>query len=346
MRLTSPRDFDQAIADLGSRDLVFVGAGSGEERSSACFEQLVRSQRMPRSVYVVDYDTPALRGKGEPDATTEGGDSLLWQASRRLQELRGSQTKQLLLNPYASQPFIDAVVELRQAENGCTLVLDYSCFTRVHVIALATIMAQWPDHTPSPVLCYTIPQSYVIETRERRAWRDVLLVPIGSPKASENEGRAYGLVMAGHDSDRLGVALQEYEPDRGIVTYIMTKNRPDFYRRAREANSDIVSWLRAIRDPGPDTEGEGFSWTETVLMLEDVERVESATRLLVDSARQERATVLLFPFGPKLSALAAAFTIARESDIPAWGILPTPIGVEGEFSWGVGPRYCVSIADP
>ncbi|MCI0557635.1 MAG: hypothetical protein MN733_04010 [Nitrososphaera sp.] len=112
-------------------------------------------------------------------------------------------------------------------------MIDISCMTRVHLIVIAQLLARRQLDPENTVFAYVSPQSYNVEAGSV-GWRDTILVRISGEPSMRREGHARGLVLAGHDGERLGLALSQLEPSSGLVVFATNARRPDFALRAHE----------------------------------------------------------------------------------------------------------------
>jgi hypothetical protein len=141
----------------------------------------------------------------------------------------------------------------------------------------------------------------------------------------KREGQSRGIILAGHDAERLSVALGELEPASGTLVYCGNPKRPDFLRRAREVNAKIERRLLQLRMPrssGPPAAVDG--WTASSIDVGDFQALSTALRIQVNEAKREESPVILFPFGPKPDSLAVALLLREWGVGDAWAVYPVP----------------------
>ena len=208
------------------------------------------------------------------------------------------------------------------------VILDVSCLTKIHVIALThpAIFASsrhWE-------LAYTMPETYGhLETSKETGggWKDVLVLPVGEPLEIANESEARGIVLAGHEGDRLIIALSELEPASGVIVTARTDGPPDLRSRAEHRNS-LMTQLLTSRGPA--------RWTTHGVPIRDprtlAEVVESQLAMLAPLAHRYSCT----RSGPSRSS-PYRHAIGRRR----WGgivvRLSDPNSYDVDYSYGVGP---------
>lgn len=320
---------DSVLASVAGVSFSFLSIVSFEERASAWAEFMASRHVQPERVFLIDYETIALPADR---------DRLLRKRCRsafskafapsRTQFLNG-------INAFAVNSLQEVMAQILEECDRLPLVMDISCMTRVHL--LAVVAALYDRTEPREVyFCYSVPASYGFRPEDRSAWRDVLFVPAGSRWTFKREGQSRGIVLAGHDAERLSVALGELEPASGTLIYCGNPKRPDFLRRAREVNAKIERRLLQLRMPRFSGQpGAGDGWTVASIDVGDFQALSTTLQTQVSEAKREQSPVILFPYGPKPDSLAVALLL-REWDIgDAWAVYPVPKSFSTAYSEGV-----------
>ena len=199
--------------DAGDAAVLWIGALSFEERCTASLAHLLRTAQPPASAVLFDYATAVYPAAQDRDRRRRNR-NLLEAACERADP--AVPLELVTVEPYfyrAAQRAVQTQIAVLQPDQ---VILDVSCLTKIHVIALThpAIFAS-SQHWE---LAYTMPETYGhLETSKETGggWKDVLVLPVGEPLEIANESEARGIVLAGHEGDRLIIALSELEPASG-----------------------------------------------------------------------------------------------------------------------------------
>lgn len=323
-RFVRVADRPSHIESDGPERILWIGALSFEERCVASFARLIEGGRTPATVLLFEYPTNVRPVAQDHERRRRN--------RVRLDALCGAFPNLKLefveIDPYSYRAAQRAVAESLGQLGATQVVLDVSCLTKIHAIALADpeIFATSVDWQ----LAYTSPETYGhLETSGGvgTGWRDVLVLPIGDSAELANETHARGVVLAGHEGDRLVIALTETEPAAGIIIMAAADRRPDL-RRESERRNDKVTQLLIGRGDG--------RWRNEVISLRDPSALRRAIELEVTAATREDAPILLYPFGPKPFVTLAAMQMAAVPGLQAWFVYPIPISYDVDYSYGIG----------
>jgi hypothetical protein len=297
----------------------WIGAASFEERSLGSLRQLAKAGASLDEVLIMLYET-------ETDPLAEG-------EVRRRQHLKEMKRLALLLNAQrirtvalsaysygaAERFFAEALLE-----DGCAL--DVSCLTKVHSLAAAASLAA--ARIPRVFVAYSVPQNYPgVRPRHRLdGWSDIIVAPLARTSRLFNENSGRGMVLLGHESDRLIVALAEIEPAGGSLVFCASATRPDLVAMSRRRNQKIVRQLTAMRTS---------NWSVSTVQLNDLASVRHITRKEVDVARAQNAPIILFPYGPKPFLVGCCYEIAASYKENAWFVYPIPRSYDVNYTEGV-----------
>lgn len=313
---------------------VLVSAVSFERRGTATSKRLKESGIVPTEHYVFDYDTVAV---------PRDEDEAIRQLQREYYEtcFRGSCRMTFLRkNPaFSFSRLVLQMTEILAASKSAAIYIDISCLTRVHLLAIVTAVTRVPIDTDQMRFAYTPPMSYAFEGGSQFGWRDVLHVPIGRPRQLTREGHALGVVLTGHEGERLAVALEELEPGSGIVVFSNTPGRPDFLYRSEEVNRGIVGRLRTLSvDVGLEGgDGKTPGWSIEIADVFDADKLSGLIDRVVLRARDLKAPLILYPFGPKVHTVVAAMKMACARGLDTWVVYPVPTRFQVHGTIGIGP---------
>lgn len=224
------------------------------------------------------------------------------------------------------------------------IVVDVTCMTRVHLLALSSAVLSMQDWPAEIYFCYATPQSYGFQAGVLSGWKDTLFVPIGRKRFFKREGHARGIVLAGHAGERLSVALQELEPASGRLIYAKMEGRPDLLLRAKEANAFIESRLRLLTMPRANGQARvSDNWRVDVVGMNDFAALSEILSDEVSKVRPDGGPIMIYPFGPKPHTLFASLFLASQPDIQAWAIYPVPEEFDARYSVGVNTLSAYSL---
>ncbi len=318
-------------------ELFFAASVSFEERSVFGGQWLVE-QNIPISfVEIFDYNTKAL--------PVEIAKKLRSEHAEQLQSISiHNNTKNI--HPSASTELRNVSKELCGYAERSFVLIDITCFTRVHLISLASVLCETkPDLLKNIFFCYTEPESYGIDNKNRAGWKDTIIVPVGKPSSFRHEGHVRGIVLMGQDVERLSIALGELEPATGCLIFSHTPFRPDFLRHKLEINKSIRDRLLSLRLPRwpMDTRSTDDCWIDTIIEITDFKSLFAATNAQILAAERDEGPVALYPFGPKTLSFAASLILASQQQINAWAIYPIPDKYEVTYSRGARTIHFMKI---
>lgn len=323
---------DKLYSQLRSQPFSFFGVVSFEKRCTTSAQNLVSNGLVPTEACFLSYKTRAF---------PEEINSFSMEANKRdffriLENSCKLETPDPL-NPYSINILRYQMDKLLSECSSSFYLIDISCMTRIHLFAIALLVATNKIDYSKVAFCYTCPQSYSLHKRGSIGWRDTVLVPIGKNRTFRREGHARGLVMAGHDSERLSIALSELEPASGLLIFAETPRRPDFLQRARESNRTISKRLLTLRMPRPFSSKETVSfdqWSEKFVELTSFGQFYSLIDPEIQAAINDEGPIILFPFGPKSLTLASGILLATTNNLNAWAVYPIPEGYPANYSTG------------
>ena len=183
----------------------------------------------------------------------------------------------------------------------------------------------------------TRPENYSgIPRHELRAdgWKDVLVTPLSDHSRFFNEGGSRGLLLLGHEADRVVIALAEIEPAGGVILSSFSVDRPDLREESKRRNAKIVQQLLTMRSA---------TWRVEQAELTDTDSLGTILRTEIQSAKNKKAPVILFPFGPKCLVFACALQLAAEYFDNAWFVYPIPSSYDPNYTEGVGSSHCFRV---
>lgn len=319
---------------LSSRPFVHVVVISSEDRSIASVEALCHLDCIPSRLLAFTYPRfQEIRAERRGPTNHDRLVTMMKPAKPLVKEVSNAHAFSMLHRELAN--IIDRAQRL-------PIVIDFTCMTEVHLLALVSVAMTATRLESELYFCYTTPQYYSFEEQGFIGWKDVLFVPIGDLTAASSDGHSQGLILPGHDGERLAVALQEYEPESGMILYTRPEGRPDFLLKAREANRTVAQRLLLLRS-GPQSNAAETAWCEAGTMLDDLDQVLEISTALAEKARRTAGPLMLFPFGPKLVTLAAALAMTEERGLASWAVCPIPTRHRPDFTFGSGHTYCLAL---
>jgi len=330
MRRQGCRDLDLELPEeCTNLPLLWVGALSFERRCSGSLRVLGSAHSPLYRAAILDYAaatdaTPSAAERREANyrAMAQSMDALK----------REVPTERRRLSPYRADELERAIVAFAgEVGDGKTYgVFDITCLTKIHTLVLAAALAR-SEWRGTACIAYTLPENYssfAERNKDFGGFSYALVAPIVDGAKLGDESRARGVIVPGHESQRLLVALTEIEPSGGTIIEASTNFRPDFENITRTRNRRLIKDLLTRR-----------TWTEAGIDFTSFPRVAAAVGQEIARAKDNGAPVLLYPFGPKSVIFAAAFTMASEYPQRSWFVYPTPRFYDVDYTEGVGSTY-------
>lgn len=307
----------------------WFGALSFETRCHASLSQVHSVATAFSDVVVFDYPTTA---------TPMYEDRARRRANRVVLEglAAGSRYHEVEVAPYSYTALHGKVQDALDTLDPEYVVFDVTCLTKVHAVALATFLAG--RSSPRWALAYSTPVSYgrLEEPQKRHGWRDVLLAPLGDGALLSNEHKSRGIVLAGHEADRLAVGLAEIEASGGVIVLADTPKRPELRVLTERKNRHILRHLES---------SSAYSWRREVVQIDRVNRLSRLVSAEVDVAQRDNAPVILYPYGPKVFVFVAALALSRRYSLGGWLVCPIPRRYDVDYSHGSGLTMWFGLAD-
>ncbi len=304
--------------------LYWLGAASFEERCLGSARVLAEFGGSLEAGLIVDYAT-----KIEP-----GGAGQELRAKYRKALFDSLPARDLPLQAYRFGPMIGALESIERSWGGnraTTLVVDATCFTKIHSVALGYWLAT-QRCVKDVLVAYTRPIEYgteVTNVQARGRWVETIVAPLGfDPQLTS--GETTGLLLLGHEGSRLRLAVDALEPDGGLA--ILAGAEDSALTRISEWKN---GWLlgQAAED-GIDLETVDFFSAQA--MRKSVSGVAA-------QARAANARMVIYPFGPKPHVIAASFYAAVLAPRRSWISYPVPKSYSLTYTSGVGLTYWASI---
>lgn len=174
-----------------------------------------------------------------------------------------------------------------------SVVLDATCFTKLHLLLLLRFLRDWLG-VETTRICYTKPLVYATAFGKELSYgiRKTVYLPYCG---TETLGAGTGLIaLLGHEPRRLERLVQEIEPDLCVVLMGEPGFTEDMAAYSRKANASLIR--RAAYDR---------HYQLAVAPADDIERCVDVLAKQIRSLREEGCGgVFVAPLGTKLQALA------------------------------------------
>lgn len=209
-----------------------------------------------------------------------------------------------------------------------SIVIDISCFTKIHALTIASVMARLKNSVRW-FIAYTTPENYGFVSDIKHnlpAWKDIIIAPLAETALLFNEASGRGIIVPGHEADRLIVALGEIEPSGGVILLTDTKDRPDLRYITQRRNQKIIKQL--VRRQASD-------WHKYIIPFVSLLELERHIQHEIELARKFKAPIILFPYGPKAMVFAIAYQLTMEYPESSWFVYPIPSIYDVYYSFGI-----------
>lgn len=307
----------------GASQSLWVGAISFEDRCVASLRQLAESSvvmsraialEYPTSVHPVEEDrVRRARNRAFIDELAEN----VFRDGLRVAPI----------SAYALQDLQELITSELAASRYDEVVLDITCLTKIHALAMAAFLATTAYQFGWSV-AYSIPENYGNLDGQGKGlgWKDVIFAPLADTADLRYEAYSRGLIVPGHESDRLWVALTEIEPSGGVVILGDTPKRPDLRRLCERLNQPILTQLRKMRSR---------EWSQHTVGVLDIVRLKNVVMEEIKKAREKSAPIILFPYGPKAILFEISLILTRAYPRSSWFVYPIPYTYDINYSDGI-----------
>jgi hypothetical protein len=306
-----------------SRRTVWLGALSFEER---CVGSLVAIQNSGLHIdqgIAFNYDTQVF-----PLVEDKHKRATNWQRlTDHAATLVSGGVQQFEIASYSFHELQMCVDMLNEQADLDFVIFDITCFSKIHTLALAAALAQGV-YRFGWAIAYTVPENYsnLDQSVKSIGWKDIIVAPLAETASLFNEAHSRGVIMPGHDSDRLIVALAELEPSGGLILVAETEKRPDLRILCERNNRKVIRQLTRMRSR---------DWSSEVVGLTELEGVRDALLKEIVAASEYKAPVILFPYGPKSLIFYTALQVCSEYPEAAWFVYPVPAAYDVNYSEGI-----------
>jgi hypothetical protein len=302
--------------------VVWIGAVSFESRCTGSVGQLRREGYSISRAIAFDYPTNLLpRGDGELNREYN---------RRELYGLLGTALELRVMHPYRYAEFVGELFrisnELSPETESPTFVIDITCLTKIHTIALAYWFYSAP--TARVVLAYSQPELYGNPSKNtwgRGKWTSTFLVRL-SLDSTEPYSSTSAIAILGHEGDRLRLALSEAEASEGLVIKVIPR---DPASRLLQVSNAQNAWLFVEIENGIRQ-----NFRILTMAARDLDALATAVVELVRLARAKKSRIVLCPFGPKPLAFIVANLCLSIYPENTWLSYPTPLSYDPEYSSG------------
>lgn len=306
-----------------ARSSVWIGSLSFEDRCLGALTALKEHGIRVSSGVLIDYPSevaPELEGRERKERNLHAMNDIrphVFEASLRLRTV-------LPYSFYSIQHLVAQSVEELSAD---ALIIDISCLTKIHTVSLAAFLTRLRKR-PTWFLAYSVPENYIgfFESSKSFGWKDIIVAPISESAVLFNEVRSRGILIPGHEGDRLIVALGEIEPSGGVIVMTQTRSRPELCYISERNNKSMLRHLTKMR---------ASDWSSEYVDVVDFGGLRRIICREIELARQYQSPVILFPFGPKLVIFVAAMQLRAQYGDAAWFVYPVPSKYGVDYTEGI-----------
>lgn len=314
-------------------DVVWLGASSFEPRCTGSLARLVHTNVRVSAALRCDY--------GSRTSVPEEADALRLTNKRILaKHLLDLSCKDITVCPVgtlSTSAFVSRVRDFLEEGRGKAnhAIIDISCFTRLHVVALGALVAEYND-SESLWIAYTIPENYATMAEHNQnfeGYGKVVIAPIVDGALLRFESRARGVILLSHEAQRLVVALAELEAAGGVIIQPITPERPDFSYASRRRNHRALGRLSEIGQ-----------WVAPRVVFTEILRLARIIDKEIARAKADLGPLILYPLGPKSFVFASAVRAAERYPEASWFVYPTPSYYNPFATQGIGPTNWMPIS--
>lgn len=305
-----------------SGSAVWIGALSFEERCVNSIEMLSREEFSLDRTILLDYPTQAVPELQDLELRKVHLARMM-EASAKVNK---TPIERKNVVSHSFQEFYSLLDFTVQEDRSSLYILDATCLSKVHTLALAAVLnekkgADW-------IVAYSVPENYqsVADEIANIGWKDIIVAPLAETAYLFNEISSRGIILPGHDVDRLIIALSELEPAGGTIVMADTPRRPDLRQMSFTKNKNIIRQLEGL---------QSRVWKTETVGLHDLDLLEKLILDEVELAKEKSAPIILFPFGPKLHVFFAGLLLCELYPEASWFVYPIPHNYGVNYTEGV-----------
>ena len=314
---------DEDVDDLkDDARTVWVGAISFEPRCVGGLNDLVRRGRHLSKGIFLRYPAGRSASQSYIDLVCLGEQRL----ENAAEQIFPTKSDVIQVSPYSTAALEGAFSHILTVFSPKTVIVDITCFTKLHTIALANFVSEHIDAV-NWVFQYTKPDNYgKLDDATLNKWSDVLIAPISPDAVLGNEETTRGVIITGFEPHRTMVALGEVEPTGGTVLIGKVTGRPDQAKLSAQRHRKLVNRL-SLQDN---------SWEVIYSDIFDFKDIKRVIDSEISHAETLSAPIFVYPFGPKPIVFASCYYLVAQYAKSAWFAYTTPELFDVEYSEGIG----------
>ena len=309
-------------------EVTWIGASSFEER---CVGSLRALDKMGRDVVkTVGLHYPTRVTPRDADVQKRGRNKRAIERLLKTHSAKGIEW--MTVDPYVPSSLNRLFAEAEIAQSAQPVVIDITCLTKVHALALAAWLAR--NDSPEVFLAYTLPEQYgtpAAHTRDGGRWIGVALAPMlaGAIPSGDygndifSEG-VNGILLLGHERGRLALALSQCEPERALVVLARNQRHKRLKIVARAANTDLI----------PSRDSDTAGWRHIEIDCDLPINLRAPIERFMEDCSKDRRRLVLYPFGPKPLILQTALTTVGLLGSLVWYCYPIPHSYDVDYTLG------------
>lgn len=305
--------------------IAWIGGIGVEDRSIVSLAALAESDHSVSAVLGVDYSAKTYDRVS--DSSTRARRN--WRSFETYSAHLSSEHVQVRApSPHSSLAFRQALAQVLQSTvESRDVLVDVSSLTRPHLFGLASAIVDYglKDAARSWHYAYTSPASYDPLGTSSSGWARTVLAPTGPGARLGNAGNSVGVILLGHEDERLAAAMAEFSPSRGTVVLASTQDAPEFGRRAALRHRAFIKWWSLRENSKP----------VVALDVDDTDQIRRVCQLASIDAMESDSPVVIYPFGPKVLCFAAAIATYSTNKLRSWYVYPVPSRYSIDHAEGV-----------
>jgi hypothetical protein len=317
----------QAVRSI--KRLLWIGALSFESRCTGSITSLLAQNIDINRAVAFDYSTNL-----SPKDQGEEGRSAI---RKEFQQLLGKRVEFHQTYPYRYAELVGQLDDV--VDNTYDLIVDITCLTKIHALALAYWLLTRSEQQSSITLAYSQPEYYGNPSKNiwgKGKWTTNLLVRLDLD-STEAYSSTMALAILGHEGDRLRLALNESEATEGLIIKILLVD--DQIDSRLTAVTDIQNaWLfleieKSLR--------QGFDIKK--INIKDLNSLRDCVSSLCNIAKVKNARIALCPFGAKPFVFLSGYWCLSLYPQGSWLSYPVPLSYDASYSAGLKRTFWWTI---
>ncbi|MFV3114251.1 hypothetical protein [Gordonia amicalis] len=302
-----------------------MGASSFEPRCTNSLEVLCAAG-LVQHILVVNYETRIIPMYGRDEVAHKRAEFQGFSVRQRSIDYRS-------IHAHRIAALHGELLRIGRKFSNCPIIIDVSCLTKVHAIAVAEWLSEREQSDPPVFVCYSSPESYSWDVGNsvlRGEFRELVFCPIGGMNEDDRDpvgmrSMVDVIALLGHEGGRALYAMSGIDVERGLCVLFDDPLNETPGSVARVENSTLIG--RILKNKLGD-------WSYFPTVNGDLSDLHTrVSRFVLNSASNRQ---VIIPLGPKVAIVQSALAALSVGHGDIWVSYPVPNSYVWPYSYGVG----------